>query len=81
MPLFTEGDFELLLPEHEAVFAYRRSSQAAEQLLVAANFYGDTISDPLAEEEKGMRVLFRNYEDEGAEGKLRPYEAVWYYRA
>ena len=98
-PVITEGTFELLLPEHDAVFAYRRTlgsravgnrmgtsgeggmgigSGTGEEILVVANFYGETIPDPLAEEEKGMEVLFRNYADEGTKGVLRPYEAVWY---
>ena len=78
IPVFTDGDFELLLPDHDAVFAYRRTCSESE-LLVVANFYGETIPDPLAEEEKGMKALVRSFTDERIEGNLRPYEAVLYY--
>jgi glucan 1,6-alpha-glucosidase len=76
-PVIEKGGFELLLPEHDAVFAYRRSG--CGELLVVVNFFGTTIPDPLMQEEAGMKVLYRNYANEGKEGMLRPYEAVWYY--
>jgi glycosidase len=36
-PVVTDGDFELLLPEHPAIWAFLRRTPEAE-LLVAANF-------------------------------------------
>ena len=74
-PVFTEGRFTLLLPEHEAVFAYEREG-AEETLLVVCNFYGDTIPDPLADRTHGERLI-GNYA-EAQPGTLRPYEAAIY---
>ncbi len=79
-PVIADGNFELLVPDHDAVFAYRRNGREGK-LLVTANFYGNTIPDPLAEEKKDMEILFRNYANKGSEGILRPYEATWYYKA
>ncbi len=72
-----EGDYRLLLPEDEAIFAYERSLDG-QRLLVVCSFRGETIPDPLWETERGMTRLIGNYSPEGAEGTLRPYEArMW----
>jgi oligo-1,6-glucosidase len=42
-PVVTDGEFELLLPEHPAIWAFARRGRDAE-LLVAANFSGDPVS-------------------------------------
>jgi oligo-1,6-glucosidase len=42
----TDGDFELLLPDHPAIWAFVRRTPDAE-LLVAANFSADTAGMPL----------------------------------
>ena len=41
-PVVTDGDFELLLPEHPAIWAFLRRTAEAE-LLVAANFSADVV--------------------------------------
>src|SRR4029077_6369032 len=52
-PVLTDGDFELLLPEHPAIWAFLPCTPEAE-LLVAANFSADvvdadlTLAPPLA---------------------------------
>ncbi len=46
-PVVTEGEFELLLPEHPAIWAFRRRGRGAE-LLVAANFSADPVRADLA---------------------------------
>jgi oligo-1,6-glucosidase len=46
-PVVTDGDFELLLPEHPAIWAFRRRTPDAE-LLVAANFSADVVDADLA---------------------------------
>ena len=77
--VLTEGEYELLLPEDEEVFAYARTSPDG-RMLVICHFYGGTIGDPLAAEQlRGVRVL-DNYADGGQPGTLRPYEArmVWF---
>jgi oligo-1,6-glucosidase len=45
-PVVTDGTFELLLPEHPAIWAFLRRSPDAE-LLVAANFSADPVSAAL----------------------------------
>ena len=45
-PVVTEGAFELLLPEHPAIWAFLRRGRDAE-LLVAANFSADPVSSAL----------------------------------
>jgi len=45
-PVVTDGDFELLLPEHPAIWAFLRRGAEAE-LLVAANFCSDVVKVPL----------------------------------
>ena len=84
-PVFIDGLFELLLPEHEEIFAYRRRgknqsllqernpSGKSQSLLVVCNFYGNTIPDPLTKTEKNGWLLISNYPDES--DLLRPYEA------
>ena len=42
-PVVTDGEFELLLPEHPAIWAFVRRGRDAE-LLVAANFSADAVS-------------------------------------
>ncbi|MBR6354089.1 MAG: DUF3459 domain-containing protein, partial [Oscillospiraceae bacterium] len=75
LPVLSEGAFRLLLPEHEAVFAYERENAEA-RLLVECNFYGDTIPDPLDGEERG-ELLLSNLTG-ALPGTLRPYEARIY---
>ena len=41
--MVTDGEFELLLPEHPAIWAFLRRGRDAE-LLVAANFSADPVS-------------------------------------
>ena len=45
-PVVTDGEFELLLPDHPAIWAFLRRGRDAE-LLVAANFSADLVSAAL----------------------------------
>lgn len=76
-PVFREGTFRLVLADHEDIFAYTRTTAAA-QLLVVCNFRGADIEDPLAI--GGIPVLC-NYPDQPLLGRLRPYEARIYLRS
>ena len=73
-PVFIDGEFELLLPDDEDLFAYTRTDDTA-RLLVVCNFHGRILTDPLAEMEKCMTMLYCNYEDCPDGAQLRPYEA------
>lgn len=66
------GDFEVLLPESEELFAYRRSN-AGEELLVVCNFTDRKLELPL--DTMKYKRLLGNYRDT-LWTELRPYEAV-----
>lgn len=78
-PVFIEGDFQMLLKENEAIFAYVRENDTAE-LLVVCNFYNQTISCPLEERMASMQLLISNYKEIDQMTILRPYEARMYLR-
>lgn len=73
------GDYELLLPESEEIYAYLRHL-GKETLLVACNFTDreTTMAVPGRLTEKETECLISNYPDPvfGDTLKLRPYEAV-----
>lgn len=86
--IFVEGDFTLLLPEDENIFAYVREYEG-RKLLVAANFTDKEVECPLLKEwgvpgaEDGVDksrdngvLLIHNYNDLPSRQKLRPYEAM-----
>ncbi len=75
--VFTDGDFQMLLPEDEAIFAYTRTNEDS-QLLVVCNFYGRTVEDPLVEMEDSADLLLTNAENGGERQLLEPYEARMY---
>ena len=76
------GDYKLILEEHPEIFAYTRSWND-DNILVICNFYGNTINVFLGEEysEKDSQIILSNYKDAkilGRDIKLRPYEAIVY---
>ena len=73
-PVFVDGAFELLLEEHEEIFAFTRTD-AEETLLVICNFYGNEIPDPLYEKYPERELLFGTCKDLSHPELLRPYEA------
>ncbi len=77
-PVFTDGKFELLLPEDEQIFAYTRTDQETE-MLVCANFKREPSACPLLAQWKDAEVLIHNYEEKIGKD-LRPYEAVILFR-
>jgi oligo-1,6-glucosidase len=76
-PVITEGSFELLLPEDERVFAYRRAL-GGETLLALCNFTGEyaPIGESFLEAAGGL--LIGNYSADAPKEKLRPWEARVY---
>lgn len=75
--LLTEGDYQLLLPEDEKIFAYLRTSDK-EQWIVVANLSEDTVStEGLAKYVSDKEdIKIANYKDRtGIKVDLRPYEA------
>ena len=86
-PVLTDGDFELLLPEHPAIWAFLRRTTEAE-LLVAANFSADVVDADLtlnADWVDASVVLTSLDGDAPLQPppglKLRPWESVVWRRA
>lgn len=76
-PVFVDGEFCLLLREDENLFAYTRTDEDS-QLLVICNFYDRIVKYPLDEPDASMKLLISNYADAGQAIMLRPYEARMY---
>jgi oligo-1,6-glucosidase len=86
-PVVTDGDFELLLPDHPTVWAFVRRGSDAE-LLVAANFSSDVVGVglPLDPDWADASVMLTSLSDDAPlqpppELKLRPWESVVWCRA
>ncbi len=82
-PVVTGGDFELLLPDHPAIWAFVRRGAGA-QLLVAANFSSDLVKVPLPVDSDWATapVVLANLPDAPLRPlpdlELRPWESlVW----
>lgn len=76
-PIMVYGDYALLLPNDENIYAYTRTYQD-KTWLVICNFYKDSVEFSLNGTGK---VLISNYENSCTDlknGRLRPYEAVIY---
>ncbi|KLV26090.1 alpha,alpha-phosphotrehalase [Niallia circulans] len=83
--IITDGDYELLAPEDDKIFAYLRSTDK-EKLLVVNNFYEDEVTFTLPEhiDWTGLTgtILLSNYPDSDSMResiKLRAYESIVYY--
>ncbi len=85
-PVVTDGDFELLLPDHPSVWAFLRRTDEAE-LLVAANFSADAVSVGLlvggdwADASVVLTSLPADPLQPPPDLKLRPWESVIWRRA
>lgn len=78
-PVFVEGDFTLLCPEDEQVFAYLRRG-AGQEMLAAVNLSGRSAPFALPEAFAGCAPLLATQGAPQA-GTLRPWEAQLYLRA
>ena len=67
-----DGRFELLMPEHEQVFAYIRDD-GKQRMLVICNF-SDRDAVLTADAQMEGQILLGNYDEEGEKQKLRPWE-------
>ncbi len=73
-PVFRDGDFTLLYPDDERLFAYTRETEE-EALLIACNFSRDPLPFALPEKFRGAKPLL------GRDGEvLGPYEGRLYYQ-
>jgi oligo-1,6-glucosidase len=71
-PVVAHGDFTMLLPDDERVYAFTRRLDGTE-LLVLANFSSQDA--PVALPEADGELVLGNYADAGEPGLLRPWEA------
>ncbi|PLT32949.1 alpha,alpha-phosphotrehalase [Bacillus sp. V5-8f] len=83
--IITYGDYELLFPEHDQLFVYKREHED-EILISFNNFYGrEAVLDYSAnfmEEEYVIKVLISNYPEApefGGRMTFRPYESAVYH--
>ena len=77
-PVIVDGVFEMLLPDDEEIFAYRRTNDS-QTLTVICNFYGNERSiDAASLIPEGSKLLISNYTDVADANVLRPYEARMY---
>lgn len=77
-PVVVDGRFRLLLPEDPQIFAYTRTTDDAE-LLVLANLTGipAAVPDTLREGWRSARRMLGNYADDGpVPERLEPWETI-----
>ncbi len=85
-PVVTDGDFELLLPEHPTVWAFLRHGRGAE-LLIAANFSADTMPArlPLDDSWAAAATVLSSLPDQPARSPidlvLQPWESIVWRRS
>lgn len=85
--IVTNGNYELLLENHDAIFAYlRHNNNENEKLLVVNNFYAKEVDfqipDYINLQDFHSNILISNYDDSSERYKkftLRPYESVVYH--
>jgi glycosidase len=84
MDVLVYGAFDLLLPDHERIYAFRRTLPEADQeLLIVCNFSDDrlTFEAPASVDVADATVVLANLpepETEPVTVELRPYEAIIY---
>lgn len=78
-PVFVDGKFEMLVPEHPEVFAYKRIDGDTE-LLVICNFFDREVECPIITKWENYRMLLTNDKENTNTRILKPYEARMYIR-
>ncbi|MFC0524257.1 alpha,alpha-phosphotrehalase [Pontibacillus salicampi] len=82
--IIVHGKYELILDEHDSIFAYMRHG-SEETLLVVNNFYGEEAEFILPDDidlQGTKELLLSNYEDQPEDIRnctLRPYESIVYH--
>lgn len=78
LPVITEGDFNLILPEDVDIFAYNRSFEG-QNLIVAGNFSSNRREIELQGDFKDYKILLSNYDSRTVVSNklaLNPWEVV-----
>lgn len=73
---FVYGHYAPLLPDDEEIYAYTRTLND-EQILVVCNFTDHDVPCPLLNDWQNTELLISNYTPR-TPGSLRPFEAVVY---
>lgn len=79
-PVMVYGDYELIMQDHEQIYAYTRTLNQ-EKWLIVLNFTGEPVMLDLPDglHTEGSRMIITNYSEDGMNvGELRPYEARVY---
>ncbi|MED5015787.1 alpha-glucosidase [Paenibacillus chibensis] len=79
-PVMVYGDYELIMQDHEQIYAYTRTL-AEEKWLIVLNFTGHPVALELPEglSTEGGDIVIANYPVEGMDSsQLRPFEARVY---
>lgn len=82
MEIITEGDFNLLFPDDEDIFAYMRTFED-ERLIVVGNFSGKTREIELDGQLDGYEILLKNYDERLSISNritVKPWEVFALYR-
>jgi len=80
--VIANGTYEAMLAEHQNVYAYRRTLDN-EELIVLNNFYGNETDVTLdIKDVNGYTCLLSNYEEQELTNQLtlRPYESIVFYK-
>ncbi|GAE92096.1 trehalose-6-phosphate hydrolase [Gracilibacillus boraciitolerans JCM 21714] len=83
--VITDGDYQLLLSDHLAIFAYLRENKS-QRMLVVNNFYAEEVTLELPEDVEKLlvngKIIISNYLQAPASIQnvtLRPYESFVYF--
>lgn len=79
-PVMVYGDYELIMEDHEQIYAYTRTLEE-EKWLIVLNFTGHPVALELPEglSTEGGDIVIANYPVEGVDSsQLRPFEARVY---
>lgn len=76
-PIMAYGSYELLEPENESLFVYKRTLEG-QKLLVICNFTKEPVSYEIPAEFEKAQILIGNYDRAEAQGiiEMKPYEAL-----
>lgn len=80
MPVLIEGSYQLLLPKHSQIYAYTRSLNDQQVLVIVNLSSRHQDVDPHQLLLEGWQHLLGNYQEEGERQRLRPYEAQIFQR-
>ena len=78
-PAVVDGDFTMLLPDHEQLYAFTRRLGATE-LRVVGNFSGEPVRADLGDDWSGAELLLNNLPKPPDDWTLQPWQAVVYRR-